>query len=74
MNNIYHENDTNCRNITNENEKENGNGSNPEVSKRKFSKKKKEDYRKEITSRCNSNNGNNNYVTFIFFEIVFLKN
>ena len=48
MSNIYHENDTNSTNVTNENETEHGNRSIPSVSERKFSKKKKKDNRKVI--------------------------
>ena len=47
MGNIYHENEMNSTNATNKNGKENGNGSIPEISERKFSEKKKEDNRKK---------------------------
>lgn len=56
MNNIYHKNDTNSKNATNENENENGNGSITEVSGTKFSKI--EGNRKEIIKRSRNNNRN----------------
>ena len=58
MDNVYHENEMNSTNVTNENGKENGNVSVLEISERKFSEKKKENNRKEITNRSNNNNGN----------------
>ena len=56
MNNIYHKNDTNSKNATNENENENGNGSITEVTVTKFSKI--QGNRKEIIKRSRNNNRN----------------
>ena len=66
MNSIYHESDTNSINATNENEKENRSGSIPEVSKRKFSKKKKADNRKETITEATTE-------TTITVEIIKIK-